>query len=95
MESWQDSLNHGVECGFLTVSGSCNNGAQWSMWDSVTRSSSFSDQEIIIQKEKEEGAGENDFDNSHDEHSVLTNMHTRTHAHTHTHIRALSKSVLW
>ena len=37
-----------IECGFSTVSGSCNNGVQWSMWDSMTRSSSFSDHEIII-----------------------------------------------
>ena len=37
-----------IECEFSTVSGSCNNGVQWSMWDSMTRSSSFSDHEIII-----------------------------------------------
>ena len=30
-----------IECEFSTVSGSCNNGVQWSMWNSVTRSSSF------------------------------------------------------
>ena len=51
-----------------------------------------------IQKEKEEWAGENDFDNSHDQHSVLTNTHIRASARTHTHTHRqsdLSKSVLW
>ena len=71
-----------IECEFSTVSGSCNNGVQWSMWDSVTRSSSFSDHEIIIyKKKKRRGRGRMILTR------VLTNTqcphtNTRTHAHT-------------
>ena len=70
-----------IECEFSTVSGSCNNGVQWSMWDSVTRSSSFSDHEIIIyKKKKRRGQGRMILT------TVLTNTlcpHT-THTHAHT-----------
>ena len=73
-----------IECEFSTVSGSCNNGVQWSMWDSVTRSSSFSDQEIIIyKKKKRRGRGR----------MILTTVMTKTQcSQTHTHARTHTRT---